>query len=98
MLGSSLASERSASSKVRRVATATEAIAVHAGFGLVLLDKLGVRTLPLAIAAYKPSSMATQTAVGELFAIMALTVLPLIVFYLIFQKQIRKGMTAGAVK
>jgi ABC-type glycerol-3-phosphate transport system permease component len=67
-------------------------------FGLVLLDKLGVRTLPLAIAAYKPSSMATQTSVGELFAIMALTVLPLIVFYLIFQKQIRRGMTAGAIK
>lgn len=67
-------------------------------FGLVLLDKLGVRTLPLAIAAYKPAAMATQTSVGELFAIMALTVLPVIAFYLIFQKQIRKGMTAGAVK
>ena len=67
-------------------------------FGLVLLDRLGMRTLPLAIASYKPSSMATQTVVGELFAIMALTVIPLIIFYLIFQKQIRKGMTAGAVK
>lgn len=67
-------------------------------FGLVLLDRVGVRTLPLAIAAYKPSSMATQTSVGELFAIMSLTVLPLIVFYLVFQRQIRKGMTAGAVK
>jgi ABC-type glycerol-3-phosphate transport system permease component len=67
-------------------------------FGLVLLDKLGVRTLPLAIAAYKPSSMAQQTSVGELFAIMSLTVLPMIVFYFVFQKQIRKGMTAGAVK
>jgi multiple sugar transport system permease protein len=67
-------------------------------FGLVLLDKLGVRTLPLAVAAYKPSSMAQQTAVGELFAIMCLTVLPMIIFYFIFQKQIRKGMTAGAVK
>jgi N-acetylglucosamine transport system permease protein len=67
-------------------------------FGLVLLDKLGFRTLPLAIAAYKPSSMAQQTAVGELFAIMSLTVLPMILFYFVFQKQIRKGMTAGAVK
>lgn len=67
-------------------------------FGLVLLDKLGVRTLPLAIAAYKPSSMAQQTSVGELFAIMSLTVLPMILFYFVFQKQIRKGMTAGAVK
>jgi raffinose/stachyose/melibiose transport system permease protein len=67
-------------------------------FGLALLDKLGLRTLPLAIASYKPTSMATQTVVGELFAIMALTVIPLIVVYLIFQKQIRKGMTAGALK
>jgi len=67
-------------------------------FGLVLLDRVGVRTLPLAIAAYKPSSMAQQTAVGQLFAIMSLTVLPMILFYFVFQKQIRRGMTAGAVK
>jgi ABC-type glycerol-3-phosphate transport system permease component len=67
-------------------------------FGLALLDKLGLRTLPLAIASYKPTSMATQTVVGELFAIMSLTVIPLIIVYLIFQKQIRKGMTAGALK
>jgi ABC-type glycerol-3-phosphate transport system permease component len=67
-------------------------------FGLVLLDKLSVRTLPLAVAAYKPSSMAQQTAIGQLFAIMSLTVIPLILIYFIFQKQIRKGMTAGAIK
>jgi N-acetylglucosamine transport system permease protein len=66
--------------------------------GLVLLDKLGVRTLPLAIASYKPTSMASTTVIGELFAIMSLTVLPLLVFYFLFQKQIRKGMTAGALK
>ncbi|HVX83051.1 MAG TPA: carbohydrate ABC transporter permease [Devosiaceae bacterium] len=67
-------------------------------FGLTLLDRTGVRTLPLAIAAYKPASMAQQTAVGELFAIMGLTVLPMLLFYFLFQKQIRKGMTAGAIK
>jgi ABC-type glycerol-3-phosphate transport system permease component len=67
-------------------------------FGLVLLDRLGMRTLPLAVASYKPNTMATQTVVGELFAIMTLTVIPLIIFYLVFQKQIRKGMTAGAIK
>jgi ABC-type glycerol-3-phosphate transport system permease component len=67
-------------------------------FGLTLLNKLGVRTLPIAVAAYKPGSMATESVVGDLFAIMSLTVLPLIAFYFIFQKQIRKGMTAGAVK
>jgi ABC-type glycerol-3-phosphate transport system permease component len=67
-------------------------------FGLVLLDRLGMRTLPLAVASYKPNTMATHTVVGELFAIMTLTVIPLIIFYLVFQKQIRKGMTAGAIK
>jgi N-acetylglucosamine transport system permease protein len=42
--------------------------------------------------------MAQQTAVGQLFAIMSLTVLPMLLIYFIFQKQIRKGMTAGAIK
>jgi ABC-type glycerol-3-phosphate transport system permease component len=67
-------------------------------FALVLLDRLGVRTLPLAVASYKPGSMASTTVIGELFAIMSLMVLPLLVFYFLFQKQIRKGMTAGALK
>lgn len=67
-------------------------------FALALLDKLGMRTLPLAIAAYRPDAMATETVIGELFAIMSLAVLPLLIFYLIFQRQIRKGMTAGAIK
>ncbi|WDR01952.1 carbohydrate ABC transporter permease [Devosia algicola] len=67
-------------------------------FALALLDKLDVRTLPLAIAAYRPDAMATETVIGELFAIMSLAVLPLLIFYLVFQRQIRKGMTAGAIK
>ncbi len=67
-------------------------------FGLALLGKLEVRTLPLAIAAYKPATMATDSVVGDQFAIMSLTIIPLIVFYFVFQKQIRKGMTAGALK
>ena len=67
-------------------------------FALVLLDRLGVRTLPLAIAAYKPTTMASETVIGQLFAIMSLTIVPLLIFYFLFQKQIRKGMTAGALK
>jgi N-acetylglucosamine transport system permease protein len=67
-------------------------------FALVLLGRLGVRTLPLAIASYKPTSMSSTTVIGELFAIMSLTVVPLLIFYFLFQKQIRKGMTAGALK
>lgn len=67
-------------------------------FALSLLDRLNARTLPLAIAAYRPTSMSTDSAVGDLFAIMAMTVLPLILLYVIFQRDIRKGMTAGAIK
>jgi ABC-type glycerol-3-phosphate transport system permease component len=67
-------------------------------FALVLLNKEEVRTLPLAIAAYKPATMAAEAVVGQQFAIMSLTTLPLIVFYFLFQRHIRKGMTAGALR
>ena len=67
-------------------------------FALVLLDQGNVRTLPLAVAGYRPVSMASESVVGQQFAIMTLTSLPLFIFYFIFQKQIRKGMTAGALR
>lgn len=67
-------------------------------FALVLLDQQGVRTLPLAVAGYRPSSMASESVLGQQFAIMTLTALPLFVFYFLFQQQIRKGMTAGALR
>lgn len=67
-------------------------------FALVLLNKEEVRTLPLAISAYKPAAMAAEQVVGQQFAIMSLTTLPLIIFYFLFQRHIRKGMTAGALR
>ncbi len=67
-------------------------------FALVLLDQPQVRTLPLAIAGYRPVSMAAESVIGQQFAIMTLTALPLFVFYFLFQQQIRKGMTAGALR
>jgi len=67
-------------------------------FALVLLDQQGVRTLPLAVAGYRPASMTSESVLGQQFAIMSLTALPLFVFYFLFQQQIRKGMTAGALR
>lgn len=67
-------------------------------YALVLLDQPQVRTLPLAIAGYRPVSMAAESVIGQQFAIMSLTALPLFVFYFLFQQQIRKGMTAGALR
>lgn len=67
-------------------------------FALVLLDQPQVRTLPLAIAGYRPVSMAAESVIGQQFAIMTLTALPLFVFYFLFQQQIRQGMTAGALR
>ena len=67
-------------------------------FALVLLDQQGVRTLPLAVAGYRPASMTSESVLGQQFAIMTLTALPLFVFYFLFQQQIRKGMTAGALR
>ncbi len=67
-------------------------------FALVLLDQQGVRTLPLAVAGYRPAAMTSESVLGQQFAIMTLTALPLFVFYFLFQKQIRKGMTAGALR
>jgi raffinose/stachyose/melibiose transport system permease protein len=67
-------------------------------FGLTLLGKTSCRTLPLAIAAYRADQMSSETVIGQLFAIMAIAVVPMLLVYLMFQSQIEKGMTAGAVK
>ena len=67
-------------------------------FSQVLLDRSESRTLPAAIASLRPGAMTAGGGVGELFAAMAMTILPVIVFYAIFQRQIRSGVTAGAIK
>ena len=63
-------------------------------FALTLLGP-GVRTLPLALNDFKGEHdiMITQTS-----AALLLVVLPLIIVYIFAQKQIIRGLTAGAVK
>lgn len=64
-------------------------------FALVFISKTSMKTLPLSIAILADSS---QTDFGLTMAAMVLAVIPTILIYLVFQEQIMKGMTAGAVK
>lgn len=64
-------------------------------FALVFINKTGLKTLPLAIANFADGY---QTDYGLTLAAMTLSVIPTIILYLIFQEQVMKGMTAGAVK
>ncbi|MEF2966282.1 carbohydrate ABC transporter permease [Paenibacillus sp. M1] len=64
-------------------------------FALVFINKTGLKTLPLAIANFADGY---QTDYGLTLAAMTLSVIPTIILYLLFQEQMMKGMTAGAVK
>ena len=64
-------------------------------FGLVLISTPTKRTLAVCISVLK-GSYATQY--GLLCAGLAVSILPVILMYLLFQRQIIQGMTAGAVK
>lgn len=64
-------------------------------FGLVLISTPAKRTLAVCISVLK-GSYATQY--GLLCAGLAVSIFPVILMYLLFQKQIVQGMTAGAVK
>ena len=64
-------------------------------FGLVLISTPARRTLAVCVSVLK-GSYATQY--GLLCAGLAVSILPVIAMYLLFQKQIVQGMTAGAVK
>jgi ABC-type glycerol-3-phosphate transport system permease component len=67
-------------------------------FAQAFLSDTDTQTLPIAIASYRPAQMQASAAISQHFAIMALTTLPLIVFYFLFQQNIRKGMAAGALR
>jgi len=54
------------------------------------------RTLPVAVSLLEPSTY--NTSMAMLMAALTLTSLPQLIAYFIFQKQIVKGMSAGAVK
>ncbi len=63
--------------------------------GLVLISSPQKKTLALAISALK-GSYATQY--GLLCAGFVISIVPVMIMYLLFQKQVIAGMTAGAVK
>jgi ABC-type glycerol-3-phosphate transport system permease component len=67
-------------------------------FAQAFLSDTDTHTLPIAIASYRPAQMQASAAISQHFAIMALTTLPLIVFYFVFQRNIRKGIAAGALR
>ena len=67
-------------------------------FSLILMNKADVRTLPLAIALYKPAPMTVETVLGLQYAAMAIATIPVLIMFFLFQRQIASGMTMGAFK
>lgn len=63
--------------------------------GLVLISSPQKKTLSLAISALKGSY---ATRYGLLCAGFVISIIPVVIMYLLFQKQVIAGMTAGAVK
>lgn len=64
---------------------------------LVLISSNELQTLPLGIANLTMTQK-YQSDWGALFASLSIAVIPTIVLYAIFQKQIEEGLTAGAIK
>lgn len=64
-------------------------------FALVLINKPALKTLPLSLSMFSTGYM---TDYKLTMAALAISVIPTIIVYLIFQKHIMKGMIAGAVK
>lgn len=65
-------------------------------FASVLLMDTKKRTLPIAISLFNTSVY--NTSIGVLMAGLTIASLPLLIMYFLFQKQIVKGMAAGAIK
>ncbi|MBD2845792.1 carbohydrate ABC transporter permease [Paenibacillus sp. IB182496] len=64
-------------------------------FALVLISKEAVKTLPLGIASFVGIETANLTLQ---MAALTIALIPILIFYLLLQKQLVNGMTAGAVK
>jgi raffinose/stachyose/melibiose transport system permease protein len=64
-------------------------------FALVLLSDARKRTVPLEIAMLRGQYSSNYP---QIFATMILAMIPTIIFYFVFRKQIMNGMVAGAVK
>jgi N-acetylglucosamine transport system permease protein len=66
-------------------------------FALVLVNDPTKYTIPVAIAVMQ-AEMQYRTEWGPLFAALFVSMGPVLLFYMIFQRQITGGITAGAVK
>lgn len=64
-------------------------------FALVLIDDVHLQTVPLALTQFKGQFGSDYP---KQMAAMLITMLPIVILYFIFSKQIIKGMVAGAVK
>jgi len=65
-------------------------------FSSVLLMDPEVRTLPLGVMMFKSGMY--NSSIANLMAALSIATIPLLIVYFIFQKQIVKGMTIGAIK
>lgn len=64
-------------------------------FALVLINDPNLQTLPLGLANFAGQF---TTNYGAQMAGLTMSLIPIVIFYIIFEKNIVKGMTAGAVK
>lgn len=67
-------------------------------FALVLMTRMEMRTVPLAVAAYRGVAMSSEVILSQQYTAITLASLPLIVVYFFFQRKILKGMTMGAFR
>lgn len=65
--------------------------------GTILINDPNQYTLPVEIGVMQ-AEMQYRTEWGPLFAALLITIVPIIIVYIIFQRQIASGITAGAVK
>lgn len=65
--------------------------------GTILTNDPEKYTLPIGIAVMQ-AEMQYRTEWGPLFAALLITIVPVLIMYIFFQKQIASGITAGAVK
>ncbi len=61
----------------------------------ILVSKTNLKSLPLGIYRFSGTLMSDY---GKQFAALVIGMAPMLVFYIIFRKQITKGVSAGAVK
>ncbi|WP_028608881.1 carbohydrate ABC transporter permease [Paenibacillus harenae] len=65
--------------------------------GTILINDPAQYTLPVEIGVMQ-AEMQYRTEWGPLFAALLITIVPVLVMYMIFQRQIASGITAGAIK